>query len=164
MTLSRRRFLKMTSGTASGIILTPYSFSQFISPDVASDEFLQFDALGLAELIKSKQISAAELLEIIIKRVGLINPTINCIATPTFDRARKYVPHISSQSTFAGVPSLMKDMIDIGGIKRTDGSRLLQNNVPKQSVPWVDAFEASGLNIIGTTTVPEFASGYESEL
>ncbi len=164
MGLSRRNFIRLTSATASGIVLTPYSFSQITSTFVASDEFVQYDALGLAQLIKSKQISAAELLEIIIKRIELINPTINCIATPTFERARKYATHISSQSVFAGVPSLVKDMIDIGGIKRTDGSRLLQNNIPKKSVAWVEAFEASGLNIIGTTTVPEFASGYESEL
>ncbi|MCP4888813.1 MAG: hypothetical protein GY904_19645 [Planctomycetaceae bacterium] len=128
------------------------------------DQYVDFDATGLAELIRSKQVTPAELVEVFVRRIETINPVINCIATQTFARARSRATQVDKDSVFSGVPSLMKDMVDIGGVRRTDGSRLLATNVPKQSVAWVKAFEESGLNLIGTTTVPEFASGLESEL
>ena len=128
------------------------------------DEFIDYDASGLAQLIRNKEVTPAELVEVIIRRIETLDPTINCIATPTFERARRKALTISSDTTFAGVPALVKDMIDVGGVRRSDGSRLLATNIPKESVEYIKAFEASGLNIIGTTTVPEFASGLESEL
>ena len=128
------------------------------------DEFIDFDATGLAELIKKKEVTPSELVDVFIRRIETINPLINCIATPTFERARKRAKEISGESVFAGVPSLIKDMVDVGGVRRTDGSRLLATNIPKNSVAWVQAFEKSGLNMLGTTTVPEFAGGFESEL
>lgn len=128
------------------------------------DEFLAYDALGLAELIRKKQVTPTELAEVVIRRIEALNPIINCIATQTFERARKKSTVISSETTFAGVPSLVKDMIDLAGVRRSDGSRLLATNIPKKSVEYIKAFEASGLNIVGVTTVPEFASGLESEL
>jgi amidase len=99
-----------------------------------SDEFLDYDALGLAELIKSKQVTPAELTEVVIRRIEALNPTINCIATQTFERARTNAKTILPSTTFAGVPSLVKDMIDVAGIRRTDGSRLLATNIPKNQL------------------------------
>ncbi len=128
------------------------------------DEFLDYDALGLAELIRKKEVTPAELVEVVIRRIEVLNPTINCIATLSFERARQKAMTIQADTTFAGVPSLVKDMIDVGGVRRSDGSRLLATNVPKESVEYIKAFELSGLNLVGTTTVPEFASGLESEL
>jgi amidase len=128
------------------------------------DELIDYDALGLAQLIKKKEISASELVEVVIRRIEALNPIVNCIATQTFDRARNKAPSVEADTTFAGVPTLVKDMIDVGGVRRSDGSRLLATNIPKLSVKYIQALEASGLNIVGTTTVPEFASGLESEL
>jgi amidase len=172
--ISRRNF--MTSMVSSGAALTLPGLATANSSEPVnnhrssvktpkpSDEFLDYDALGLAELIKSKQVTPAELTEVVIRRIEALNPTINCIATQTFERARTNAKTILPSTTFAGVPSLVKDMIDVAGIRRTDGSRLLATNIPKKSVEYIKAFEASGLNIVGMTAVPEFASGLESEL
>ncbi|MDE0887463.1 MAG: amidase [Myxococcota bacterium] len=122
------------------------------------DEFLNRDALALAELIKAKELSPLELTEIVIRRIEISNPKLNFITTPDFDRARLRAPEISSDTPFAGVPILIKDMIDVGGLLRTDGSRLNAQNIPKANVAYIDALEASGLNILGMTNVPEFAS------
>ncbi len=123
------------------------------------DEFLDYDSLGLAELIKSGEVSQAEIVEIIVRRIEVMNPIINFMATPAFDRAREKAGAIPLNTPFAGVPVLMKDMVDIGGLRRTDGSRLMLNNTPEKNVLYVDAIENAGLNIIATTNVPEFASG-----
>ena len=122
------------------------------------DEFMQYDAIGLSELIKTKQISPAELLEVVIKRIEYFNPKINAVNIKLYERARQSILNINSNSLFAGVPVLIKDMIDIGGVVRSDGSKLMQNNIPLESVPYIIELEKSGLNIVGRTNVPEFAS------
>ena len=168
---TRREFLISTValgvGTVSGCQLSASDSGlkqQSLKPLKPLDEFLNYDALGLAELIRKKEVSPAELVEVVIHRIKVLNPMINCIATQTFERAIEKSKTISSQTTFAGVPSLIKDMIDVGGVRRSDGSRLLATNIPGKSVEYVKAFEESGLNLVGTTTVPEFASGLESDL
>lgn len=128
------------------------------------DEFLNYDMLGLAALIKTNQLSKNELLEVIINRIEKVNPEINCIATQSFTRARDKISSFGKESLFAGVPILIKDMIDISGIRRTDGSILMAANIPQKSVPYINAIENAGLNIVGTTTVPEFANGISSKL
>ncbi|MDM9632825.1 amidase [Robiginitalea aurantiaca] len=122
------------------------------------DEFMQYDAIGLSELIKTKQISPAELLEVVIKRIEYFNPKINAVNIKLYERAREMVLNTNSNSVFAGVPVLIKDMIDIGGVVRSDGSKLMQNNIPSESVSYIVELEKSGLTIVGRTNVPEFAS------
>jgi Asp-tRNA(Asn)/Glu-tRNA(Gln) amidotransferase A subunit family amidase len=87
----------------------------------------------------------------------MIEPIINAITTTTYDRARERADRIPLDSTFAGVPVLIKGMIDVGGVRRTDGSRLWLTNVPKKNVAYINGVEAAGMNIIGMTNVPEFA-------
>jgi len=167
--LSRRNFLiSMACAAASAAAFSVFpGCSVPDAPKKASsplDEFVDYDALGLAELIKNKKVTPKELVEVAIRRIETLEPTINCIATLTFERARQKASTISSKTVFAGVPTLVKDMIDVGGVRRSDGSRLLATNISKKSVEYIKALETSGLNIVGTTTVPEFASGLESEL
>ena len=127
-------------------------------PAAAYDEFIDHDALALAELIRDGTVTPQELLDIVVRRIETSNATLSFMTTRTFSRARKKAVSISVDTPFAGVPFLMKDMIDVGGVLRTDGSRFLANNVPKKNVPYVDAIEEAGLNIVGMTNVPEFAS------
>lgn len=146
-------------GGAAAAVISPFvSWAESAPPRLRQhDELIDFDALGLAGLIKKKEISANELTEVIIRRIEAIEPIINTITTRTFERARKRAPKISSESTFAGVPILIKDMIDVGGVRRTDGSRLWLTNVPEKNVAYIDGVEAAGMNILGMTNVPEFA-------
>ena len=166
-TMSRRRFLASSSATILGTLSWT---SACAKPDTVptttyaldrtpTDAFTDYDALGLARLVQTKELSQTELLEIVIGRIEALNPVLNFMTTRAFDRARARAATIPSDSHFAGVPILMKDMIDVGGIRRTDGSRLFADRVPAKSVAYVDAIEAAGLNILGMTNVPEFANG-----
>jgi amidase len=123
------------------------------------DALTDHDALGLAELVRSGALSPAELVEVVIRRIESLDPILNFMTTRAFERARALTGTISLDSRFAGVPFLMKDMIDVGGIRRTDGSRLFAERVPEKNVAYVDGIEAAGLNILGMTNVPEFAVG-----
>ena len=168
--MKRRDFVKRSSSGAlftamSGTILSGALASctnskkeiPVVVPELF-DEFMHYDAIGLSELIKNKQISPSELLEIVIKRVEYFNPKINAVNMKLYERAREVLLKTDTNSIFSGVPVLIKDMIDIGGVIRSDGSKLMQNNIPLESVPYIIELEKSGLTIVGRTNVPEFAS------
>lgn len=159
MNRNRRGFIKSAAGGVFASVAAPLTSwaEATVKGARRHDELIDFDALGLAQLIKKKEISAGEMTELIIRRIEAVEPIINAISTRTFERARGKADKIPLDSTFAGVPVLIKDMIDVGGVRRTDGSRLLLTNVPQKNVAYIDGVEAAGMNIIGMTNVPEFA-------
>lgn len=121
------------------------------------DEFIDYDALDLAFLIKKGELKPEELIDVVVRRIEALEPVINSITTITIDRARQRAAKINKKGLFAGVPILIKDMIDVGGVRRTGGSRLLLTNIPAKNVAYIDGIERAGLNILGMTNVPEFA-------
>ena len=161
---TRRSFIKSLAGAASALLfLKSGLWNNVVASPIPSqqgkiDELIDYDALGLAQLIKKGDISQAELVEVIIRRIEALDPVLNFMTTPTFDRARKRAGTIPLDSTFAGVPILIKDMVDVGGVRRTDGSRMRLTYVPENSVEYIKGVETAGLNIIGMTNVPEFAN------
>ena len=130
---------------------------------IIEDQFAGLDTLDLAKLVTSRQATALEITDAVIARIEALNPVLNFMTTCDFDRARDRTRNASADTEFSGVPFLMKDMIDVGGLPRTDGSKLMLQNVPQQNVAYVDAIEDAGLNILGLTNVPEFAAGITTD-
>ena len=52
-----------------------------------SDELALLDATAQAELVRTGQVSAAELVTAAIERIEALNPVLNAVVTPVFDRA-----------------------------------------------------------------------------
>ncbi|MEP0203575.1 MAG: amidase family protein [Halioglobus sp.] len=155
--VNRRTFIK-NSVTAAGAGLAGMSIEYGAAQNLKLDELIDEDALGLAAKLRAGDFSQAEMVDIFIRRVEVMNPILNFMTNDAFERARNNAGTIPFDTRFAGVPILMKDMIDIGGLRRTDGSRLLMENRPKSNVAFVDSLEAAGFNILGQTNVPEMAS------
>ena len=155
--IHRRDFLR-TSVAAASAGFAGLAVEQVWSQGHKHDELVDEDALGLAARLRAREFSQAELLEIFIRRVEVMNPALNFMTNDAFERARKAAGTIPLDTRFAGVPILMKDMIDIGGLRRTDGSRLMLENRPDRNVAFVDGVESAGFNIFGQTNVPEMAS------
>ncbi len=113
------------------------------------------DALGQAAAVTSGAISAAELLDAAIARAEAVNPSLNFMAQPLYDRARAAAAG-SFDGPFAGVPFLVKDLhIDIAGERSGEGSRLWNGYRPDSNSVIYDRYVAAGLNIFGKTTTPE---------
>ena len=130
---------------------------------IIEDQFAGLDTLDLAKLVTSRQATALEITDAVIARIETLNPVLNFMTTCDFDRARDRARNASADTEFSGVPFLMKDMIDVGGLPRTDGSKMMLQNVPQQNVAYVDAIQDAGLNILGLTNVPEFAAGITTD-
>jgi len=119
-------------------------------------EYDRFDGLGLAELVRKKEVSPSELCEEAIRRIEQVNPKINAVITRMYDIARKEVQSGIPGGPFAGVPFLLKDIIDeYAGVPLTMGSRAFRSYVPAQDSEMVVRFKRSGVVILGKTNVPE---------
>jgi amidase len=67
-------------------------------------EYSEFDGLGLAELVKAKKVSPAELVEAAIERIERHNPQLNAVVFKGYEDARAKAT-MKLSGTFAGVPA-----------------------------------------------------------
>ncbi|WP_317200827.1 amidase [uncultured Psychrobacter sp.] len=119
-------------------------------------EYTQYDAIGLAELVKSGEVSAKELLESAIARANTLNPKMNAIIHRFDARAYNAAQQGLPDGAFTGVPFLLKDLsFYFEGEPITMGSRSI-NVVNKHDSEIVKRMKASGVNTFGKTNTPEF--------
>ncbi|HVJ20957.1 MAG TPA: amidase [Polyangiaceae bacterium] len=120
-------------------------------------EFSEFDAIGLAELVRKREVSPVELCEETIERIERVNPQLNAVIAKLYDRAIVQAKAGTASGPFAGVPFLLKDLLSpLAGVPFTSGSRLYRNFVPKHDAEMVRRYKAAGFNIVGKTSTPEF--------
>jgi len=74
-----------------------------------TDALSLLDATAQAELVRSGQVSPAELVTAAIERIETLNPVLNAVVTPVFDRALEEARSVP-QGPFAGVPYPLKDL------------------------------------------------------
>jgi amidase len=128
-----------------------------------TDQLIDYDGLGLAELIRTGQISAAELAETVIERIERLNPTLNFMTHKGYDLARALAAAPPTEGAFAGVPWLLKDLIlSHAGVPQTSGSRFFKDYVPAQDSLMITRLKTLGLIYMGSTNVPEFGVNLET--
>jgi amidase len=125
---------------------------------MALPEYGRLDALALADLVRRREVTPAELLEEAIARAERVNPRINAITTPIYERARRDAAAAPpAGAAFGGVPLLLKDLdAAVAGVPHTAGSRLLADFKPPRDSTIVDRFRRAGAIIFGKTSTPEF--------
>jgi amidase len=120
-------------------------------------EYPKYDGLGLAELVRSKQVTPSELLEEAIARIETYNPQLNAVVRKLYEPAREAVKGDLPDGPFRGVPFLLKDLIStMQGVPTSQGNRWLVNQPMPHDSEMVRRFRASGVVILGKTNTPEF--------
>lgn len=120
------------------------------------DEYVEYDGLGLAELIANGDVRPSEVLEAAISRAESLNPELNAIVTPLYEHARQRAAGTLS-GPFAGVPFLLKDAHHaLRGTPMSNGSRLHQGEVSTDSAELVRRFLDAGVVVFGKTNTPEY--------
>ena len=120
-------------------------------------DYTRHDGLGLAALVRSGAVSAAELLETALARIEAHNPALNAVIRRRDAQVRAEAAHIDPQAPFAGVPFLVKDLIaTLAGEPTASGNRLLANTPMPRDSELVRRFRAAGVQIAGRTNTPEF--------
>ncbi len=115
------------------------------------------DAMGLAALVKARQVSPSELLEASIARAEALNPRFNFIAQRHYDYARKAIAAGLPQGPFTGVPWLLKDLNTyLAGELTEGGSRFYKGYRASVTSTLASRIQAAGFVIFGKTTTPEY--------
>lgn len=73
------------------------------------EDYAQYDALGLAALVRTGEVCPEELLEAAITRIEAHNPLLNAVVTPMVDEARAAIQAGLPSGPFQGVPFVLKD-------------------------------------------------------
>lgn len=120
-------------------------------------EYERFDALGLAELVRRREVSPLELVEAAIERIEARNPQINAVVHTMFNQARQAAQGELPDGPFRGAPFLVKDLLAmVAGAPTSYATRLLRHNTPSIDSELVRRWKAAGLVIIGKTNTSEF--------
>lgn len=117
-------------------------------------EYLQYDATGLADLVRRGEVSRSEVTEAAIGRAEAMNPALNAICQPQYNEARQQGV---VEGLFGGVPMLLKDLgQEQAGRPCTMGSRGLRHRIMAQDSEYVIRARHAGLVFLGRTATPEF--------
>src|SRR5262249_36350458 len=121
------------------------------------EEYEQYDALGLAALVRTGEVCPEALLEAAIARIEAHNPLLNAVVTPMFDQARAAIRAGLPSGPFQGVPFLLKDLAlaAVPGVPARQGAVLFKDFVPAYEAEIVARLRRAGWVFIGKTAAPE---------
>jgi amidase len=124
-------------------------------------EYRKYDAVGLAHLIKSGQVSAQEVQEIARQALLAVNPTLNALVGGLFEEPLSASP----TGPLAGVPFVFKDLsLHAAGIRTGLGSRLTGEGIVfPHDTDLMTRFRQAGLVALARTATPEFGFNATTE-
>ena len=131
------------------------------------EEYVEHDATALADLVRRKEVTAAELLALARGRRDELNPRLNAVVADIDADADARAADTGLAGPFAGVPFLIKDLgQEYAGLPTTSGCRALAHDVADRHALVTQRFLDAGLVVFGKTNTPELgAKGVtESEL
>lgn len=123
-------------------------------------EYVNYDAVGLAELVAAGEVTPAELQAAALEATQAVNPQINAIVEtwPADDEPQP------GSTPLAGVPFLVKDIgVAMAGRRMEMGSRLAAGNVARADSSLMRRFRRAGLVTFGRTATSEMAYSMTTE-
>jgi amidase len=127
-------------------------------------ELIKSTATQLIARLKAGEITPHNLLDALEARIAEANPAVNALPTLCFDRARREADRllkrpVSERGPLAGLPVPIKDLVDVAGVRSTQGSPIFANRVPDKSDIVVEQIEANGGLVYAMSNTPEFGAG-----
>ena len=119
-------------------------------------EYDEYDAIGLADLIKKGEISAGEAVGSAIEKIEELDKKINSVVLKMYDHAKEKIDQTSKASPLFGVPFLIKDLgINYKGFPSTGSCRFTCDYMPDTTSNLMERFLEAGLIPLGKTNTPE---------
>lgn len=126
------------------------------------DALGDLDAVGLVARLQSRAVSVTEVVEAAIDRVTRVDPALNAVAHPDFDRARREALDPRG-GFFAGVPSFLKDNVDVAGMPTRHGTDAFESAPRRADGDFARMFLATGLVPLGKTRLSELGFSASAE-
>ncbi|HET6308246.1 MAG TPA: amidase family protein [Rhodopila sp.] len=117
-------------------------------------------------LMRRKEISAREVLDVHLQQIERVNPKVNAIVTLAADQARDRARQLDEEAAHGrfggrlhGLPIAHKDLVETKGIRTTFGSPIFKDYVPDFSMLMIERIQQAGAITLGKTNTPEFGAG-----
>ena len=123
---------------------------------MAFKEYGNYDAVGLADLVRRKQVTAGDLLDEATARTAKVDPQLNAVVVKHYDYAERQITNGLPDGPFTGVPFLLKDLELLEGTRTTSGATVLKEFVADHSNTLAQRFLDTGVSIFGKSSSPEF--------
>jgi amidase len=123
---------------------------------MAFKDFGSYDGVGLAELVRNKEVSAKELLDEAVARTAKVDPKINAVVVKHYDYAERQIEKGLPDGPFTGVPFLLKDLDLLQGTRTTFGASVYKDDVANHTGTLAQRFLDTGVTIFGKSASPEF--------
>ncbi|MFV0624405.1 amidase [Sphingomonas sp. ac-8] len=164
MTVARRTLL------AAPVAAIATRAEAFSPPANASDEITGLGATDLAAAIRRRDLSSRDVMAAHLAQIDRLNPCFNAIVSRVpadqLMRAAAASDEDAAAGRFRGplhgFPHAVKDTAPTRGIRSTQGSPLLRDNIPAADSLVVSRMRDAGAIFIGKSNVPEFALGSHS--
>jgi amidase len=136
----------------------------------SSDDICFMRALDILDSIRTKKLSAREVMQAHLKQISRVNPRVNAMVTlvpedELMERAAAADDALAKGKWLGplhGLPVAVKDLHETNGIRTTFGSPLCRDYVPDFDCRVVQREKDAGAIIIGKTNVPEFGLGSQT--
>ena len=132
---------------------------------LSRDDYRARDALGLARLVRSGEVTAGEVLDAAIGEMERLNPALNAMVLRNDEKARGEAAAVDRMAPLAGVPFPAKDInVHVAGFPTTYACRFFAD-APAESVDslLVSRWRAAGLVVFARTNTSEFATDFGCE-
>ena len=134
-----------------------------------NDDLCFLSATEQSELIRSKKISASQLIRAHLDQIERLNPTLNAIVTLTAESAMAEAASADKKTAaneavglLHGLPVAHKDLFLTKGVRTTFGSLAFKDFVPNVDSLPVERLKKAGGISLGKTNTPEFGAGSQT--
>jgi amidase len=121
-----------------------------------------WDAVETGDRIRKKEVSVREVLEAAVARAEAAQH-LGAVFEPTYDRARELAARQPVDAPLAGVPTFIKDLTQVRGVRTTWGSRATGRYVSRRTDAIAARMEESGLVMLGKSACPEVGLSVTTE-
>ena len=125
-------------------------------------------AVALLGALRAREVSARELLDLYLARIGSLEPGIGAVVTLDAERAMAAAAAADDARAagddrpLLGLPVTVKDSLETAGLRTTAGARELSGYVPGGDAAAVARLRAAGAVVVGKTNLPAWASDVQS--
>jgi AtzE family amidohydrolase len=129
------------------------------------------DALSIAGAVKSRQVSATQVVSLALEVIGEHDEVLNSFTAVIGDNAKRQAASIDARiaagedpGPLAGVPFAVKNLFDMEGLTTVAGSRIHASKPPAtRDAAAVRALKAAGAILVGALNMDEYAYGFSTE-
>lgn len=133
-----------------------------------SNELCGLSACEAVKRLEQGELTSLDLIDAALTRIAEVDQAVNAVPTVCEERARAQARALTEANTskakpergwLAGLPVLIKDLVDVSDVRTTYGSTIFSDNKPSRSAIEAQRLERHGAIILGKTNTPEFGAG-----